>query len=259
MQAQEIIQHLQDIGTWVNWSKTRDVVLHGNPKIKVSKIGICWMVTNKVLKQAIEDNINFIITHENPFYQSTTSPDQIFYQSANRKKQLLDQHNICVYRCHDVWDKIPDIGVSDMWAKSIDLPFEPRNLTSFNSYAYFSPTTVRDIARKFAQALAPYGEDSVVIFGDPNQLISSIGIGTGAATYAPTILEKPVDAISVSDDGCMTYTDIQYCLDNDIPVIRVNHAQCEIAGLKELVPYIKNNFDIETIYLDEGYQTTTIY
>ncbi len=258
MKITEIISELEKTGTWVNYNKSRDYVLQGDPNQKVLKIGVCWMATTKAIKQAIEEGVNFIVSHENPFYQATTSPDKIYLESANYKRELLNSNNICLYRCHDYWDRLPEIGVTDIWAKLFELDFKQRNINSFESYATFTKRPIKDIAKKIATKLAPYGQDTVQVFGNPDQEVESLALGTGAATNVPLMLKNNPQAIVVSDDGCMTYEGIQYCLDNEIPVIRVNHAQCEIPGIETMVDYFTKNYNIETIYLEEGYKATSI-
>ena len=61
MKIKEIINHLESLGKWVNWNKSRDFVYYGDVENEIDKIGVCWVVTNHVLKQAIENNIHFII------------------------------------------------------------------------------------------------------------------------------------------------------------------------------------------------------
>ena len=254
MQAKDIIKHLEDAGTWVNRQHTRDVVLAGDPEVEVKKVGVCWMMTSKALNQAIAAGVNFIITHENPFYEASTIHHQLYMQSADAKRKLMAENNICLYRCHDVWDKIPEVGIADVWAKTIGLPFDKRELKSFNSYAHFPATPVEEIAKKVAAAVAPYGQEAVQLYGDPKQLVSSLVIGTGAAIDINNMLmDQHADALVTSEDGCMSYGGVQYCLDNNIPVIRVNHAQSEIAGLESLVEYLKTNLGVPCEYLAEGY------
>jgi len=258
MKAQDIINHLQAQGSWVNWENTRDVVLYGNPEVEINKAGVCWIITTKALKQAIAEGVNFIISHENPFYEATTIHTKRFLQSATYKKQLMKENNICAYRCHDVWDNIPEYGIADIWAKVIDLPFGPRELKSYNTYAYFSALSVKAVAKKVAEALVSCGQDTVQVIGDPDKMISSVVIGTGAAIDVNRMLTKEADAIILSDDGCMTYQGVQYCLDNDIPVIRVNHSICEIPGMLSMRDYLKEKLNVETIYLHEGYDVTAV-
>lgn len=44
----------------------------------------------------------------------------------------------------------------------------------------------------------------------------------------------------VADDGITNYKDAQYAIDNDLPMIVVNHAGCEIGGLKNMMNYFND-------------------
>ena len=61
MKVKHIINHLVEKGTWVDWDETRDIILSGTDSLDIEKIGVCWVATNKVIEQAIKQNIHFII------------------------------------------------------------------------------------------------------------------------------------------------------------------------------------------------------
>ena len=74
MKIKDVIECLKDEGTWVRWNRcTRDRVLFGDDDQEVKKIGVCWVATNKVIEQALEKGINFIISHSSLllFFQHT--------------------------------------------------------------------------------------------------------------------------------------------------------------------------------------------
>ena len=114
MKVIDVIKHLESVGHWVNWDKTRDVVLHGSCDKEITKMGVCWVATKKVVEEAKAKGINFIISHENMFYEASTSPQRQLLESSNEKRRLLDEGDITVYRCHDVWDMMPEYGVADI-------------------------------------------------------------------------------------------------------------------------------------------------
>ena len=68
MAIRDIIDLLESQGEWVNRSCTRDRILFGDDQTEISKVITCWVATNKVIQYAIEHDIHFIISHENPFY-----------------------------------------------------------------------------------------------------------------------------------------------------------------------------------------------
>ena len=259
MKIHEIISYLNEKADWVDFSNTRDVVLFGDSNQTVSKVGVCWVATIPAIQQAIQQGINFIISHENCFYQEGTKLPKELIEAKKEKKNLLAKHNICVYRCHDVWDKIPDVGVADVWSSIIGLPFVKRDIKSFNSFAYFNSMSVEEVAQKVATALAPHGQADVTVLGDLTQQVTSCGIGTGAATDVFTLIREKVDCVVLSDDGSTNWIAGQYCIDYGIPLIIVHHSTSEIPGIKKIVGYLEKEFpNISVNYLDEGYQYYTV-
>ena len=102
MKAKEIMEHFQEIGTWVDWENTDDQFLHGDPDAEVEGVATVWSPTNAALKEASDKGLNVFITHEPAFYlgyQGTPSADRL----VREKRQLLDELNITMMRCHDLW------------------------------------------------------------------------------------------------------------------------------------------------------------
>lgn len=258
MKAQRIIDHLNQQGSWVNFDKTRDIVLFGDPNQEVTRIGVCWIVTLPAIHQAVESGINFIVTHENCFYEESTSPHQKLVKARQVKRELLAQHGICIVRCHDVWDRMPDYGIPDSWAATMGFDFESRPVTSFYKYARFSSRSVKEVATQIAHGIRPYGQDRVSVLGDPNQLIGSIAVGTGAITDVFNMLKEPVDCLVVTDDGITNWIGGQYAVDYAIPLIITHHPVAEIPGMHRMVEYLRLHFpELDSQYLDEGYRYHT--
>lgn len=258
MQAQKVIDHLSQQGTWVNFDKTRDIVLFGDPTQEVTKIGVCWIATMQVIETAIQRGINFIVAHENCFYEESTSPHQLLLKARHEKMALLNKHKICIYRCHDVWDRMPVYGVLDAWGEAMGFNFEPRPVTSFYSYAHFEPTSVASVAKSISNSIKRFGQDSVTVLGDPLTLVNSICIGTGAITDVFFMLKQEAQCLVCTDDGITNWIHAQYCVDKKIPIILVHHPVSEVPGMNKMVEYLKLNFkDADVSYLDEGFQFHT--
>ena len=257
MKIQHILDTINTDAFWINFNETRDIVLCGSADKDITKVGVCWVATNKVIDQAIEKKIPFIISHENPFYHMTTSPKRLAHISAERKKARLEEHGITVYRCHDLWDMIPEVGVADLWAKRLGFDFQ-RKTDSYIQHATIPETTVRQLATHVAKSLCEDGENGVYIFGNPEKKVTELGMGTGAATDIFKMLDlAPCDACIVADDGISNFYQAQYAIDNDLPLIVVNHSCCEIAGIKSMQKYIAKLFpELEVSYLEEGYTVT---
>ena len=131
MKICEVTALLEQEGTWVHRNmKTRDHLLFGDDQQEVGRIGICWVASKGAILAAVKQKVNFIITHENPFYQCSTQMHTAAIKAAEEKKRILQEHGISVYRCHDVWDCIKEYGVADQWAFRLGFKFEERIVSS---------------------------------------------------------------------------------------------------------------------------------
>lgn len=259
MKIKQITDFLSKNAHWMNPNETRDILLCGDAEWDVSSVGVCWVATNRVIDQAIEKGIPFLISHENPFYHFATAPKRLAHLSVQEKLSRLREHHIAVYRCHDAWDMMPEVGVADVWAKSLGFDFT-RSVSSYIQHADIEEQTVEELARHVAECLKPEGENGVYVFGDISKRVSRLGMGTGAATDIFKMLdERPCDVCIVADDGISNYYQAQYALDQDLPLIVVNHSCCEIAGIKSMASYLERNLpELKVSYLDEGYTITYI-
>ena len=255
MKIREIIETINKECTWKSFNrKTRDRVLIGDSNQEVNEVIICWVATNQVIDHAIQKRVHFIISHENPFYSSSTNMETRMYDAIEAKKKQCEDHQICMYRCHDVWDLIPNYGVSDVWARLLGYDFEPRVTSSYYQAANIPACSVVKLAQHVAQSLCVDGEEGCYVYGNVNKVVSRIAIGTGAATNIFDMLDFKPDAVIVSDDGITNFTDAQFAIDQNIPMVVVNHAGCEIGGLKNMVSYFEEKLpQIHAEYVDEGF------
>ena len=182
-------------------------------------------------------------------------------ESRIRKQKRLKQHDITVYRSHDVWDYVANAGNLDSFKMALNLDFEPRSANEKYSVAYFDKQPVKELAQKVAQALTPYGQSHAEILGDPLKMVSSLAVGIGAACNVFDMLKYPnVECLIVSDDGACNWVEHQYCLDNNISMIIVHHSINEILGMNSMVTYLQKAFpDLMISYLDEGFEYHVIH
>lgn len=255
MQVCDVIRLLKQQGPWVDWQgKTRDRLLVGDRKQAVKRIGVCWVATRQAIAAAIEQEIDFIITHENPFYQCSTQMNSAAYEAAQVKRQLLQEHGISVYRCHDVWDRIGEYGVVDQWAKRLGYPLDDYDPLSYYRIMHCKPQSLSHLAQHVSNVLEEDGAGGVYLFGNSHRTVQRIVSGTGAITDLYEMLKYEPDAVIVSDDGVRSFDAAQYVLDHDLGMVVVNHAACERAGLKAMVPWLnKRIHDAAALYVDDGF------
>ena len=93
---------------------TVDTLKAGSRNIVVSGIVTTMFATIDVIKKAVAMNANFIIAHEPTFYNHEDKTDWLQGDDVYQyKRNLLQQHNIAVWRNHDTIHHLKPDGVSE--------------------------------------------------------------------------------------------------------------------------------------------------
>ena len=255
MKIQDIIDCLESQGEWVNRDCTRDHILIGDTQIDIDQVYVCWVATLDVIEKAIENNCHFIITHENLFYMNGTTVPTAILDAQRKKMDLLEDHHITVYRCHDLWDLYPELGVRDQWASLLELPFDSApSSKSFLRVSQKFDMTVCQLAQHIAKCIEAYDEFGVEVIGNPDQKVHCLGIGTGACTDVVEMVKLGADICLVSDDGINNWVHTQWAMDHHIPLIVINHLTSKAPGIEKLSEYLSEKFPtIQFEYIANDY------
>lgn len=241
MTALDVMNHFRSVGEWVDWDRTCDQFLHGDPSREVSGIATAWIATNDALRDAAERGLNLFVTHEPAFYHGYEHSES-GRRLAQEKRALIDELAITLMRCHDTWDRMPEVGIPDSWARHLGLPTEPRPVESFYKVCLVDGMTVGDVASHVLDKVCPLGQDAVLILGDEQALVSRMAVGTGAITYLPAMLDLGVDIILATDDGMNFWDGGLWAIDLGIPLLLVNHATAEKPGMMAMATYLSAQF-----------------
>lgn len=106
-----IVHTLEKIAP-LSYAQTWDNVglLVGDPKASVSSILICVTLTEDVLQEACEKNVNLIISHHPfPFHPLRSITEQ---HTSGRMLRRLIQRNISLYSAHTAYDDAP-LGINE--------------------------------------------------------------------------------------------------------------------------------------------------
>lgn len=261
LKSNELHTYNQKIGYWVNWDRTCDQFLAGNPESEVEGIAVSWMPTFKNLEQAKEMNCNLFVTHE-PLYAfeidetgqivSTTPSRSLQLKKRHgllrpsdpwvKKKKWLEKTGMVVYRCHDFWDDYPEVGIHGAWAKW--LGFNDKPLTKKKWYEVHSTgdTTLGELAKNILKKIKSLGQEAVQIVNDENTKVSKIALGTGAITNYRQMFDMGADVLLLTDDGTRLWESGQWAMDTGVPLIIVNHSTAEEPGMITLSKYIRDAF-----------------
>ena len=258
MKAREFRDHCMNVATWVDWNNTCDQFMFGDPTSDVKGIGVTWLATDAVLREAAECGLNFVVSHEGAFYPAFEgSASEALHHE--QKRRLLDKLGITLMRCHDTWDRMPEFGIPDAWVEFLGFPSEPRDQESYYKICRVDGLSVSDVAEKILEKTRPLGQSCVNVMGNKEKEVSRLAVGTGAITKLPEMYELGADIILATDDGTHTTYCGLWAMDLDIPVLIVSHATAELPGMMKMADYIAKKFpDVEVRYLPCGFPCDSI-
>ena len=240
--AQTVHDHLRTVGTWVDWDNTCDGFKHGAPDAQVRGIAVGWQSLQVALEEAHNKGLNLFITHEPTYYaHMDDDPDMRRSAPAVRKAEFLDRTGMVVYRCHDVWDVFPKIGIVDAWSAFLELG-KPIATAKYYNLHEVPTTTAWELAGRIANRVSALGEQSVGFVGPKWRTVSRLAVGTGAITDVRRMVELGADVVLATDDGMAHWMHGAWMADCGLPLIIANHMTAEVPGLYELVEYLQGQF-----------------
>ncbi len=251
MKAIELHEHFKNIGNWVNWNNTCDEFLWGDAEVDVTGIAVCWSSNFKQLKEAQQNGCNLYICHEPLYHYSDAGEDA--HPQEKQKNQFLKDSGIVVYRCHDLWDVMPDIGIVDSWSKFLGFTEKPvAQIRYYNAHDLPAGTTLEQLAHQIADKVRELGQDVVYYIGNPEQTVARIAVGTGAITGFRAMYSLNADILLLTDDGTRLWESAVWSNDTDIPLVLVNHATAEEPGMRNMAQYLKEKFPVAVHLIPQG-------
>ncbi len=242
--AGELNAYLNSLGKeWIDQERTVDTFKSGGPDTVIEGIAVAWMSYTGALRKALDLGCNVFVTHEPTYYNHRDNDEKIFrLAGAREKKEFIERSGITIIRCHDVWDQYPEIGIPTAWGKFLELG-EP---VCGSGYFYLydgKGETSAEIARRISRRTAALGQPAVQLVGPETKKINKIILGTGAITPFFKFLEDfDADLFICTDDGITYWRDAAYAIDNNIPMVVVNHAVSEDYGMELLAGHLKEKF-----------------
>jgi hypothetical protein len=244
MKARDLRDYLFSLnGGWVDPDQTVDTFKAGDPEVEIRGIAVGWMGYIWALQQALELGCNVFVTHEPTFYDHYDQDPQIFELPGVAEKQRFIQENgLVILRCHDLWDQVPGIGIPDSWGDWLGLGPKTGGEGYFRFYDV-SGRTALDVARQVAERVKAFGQAAVELIGPGDSLVTRASVGTGAIISNLTMSSRyGADLVIATDDGIRQWQDGAYAIDMNIPIIVVNHAVSEEAGLANLARHLQSRF-----------------
>lgn len=248
MRPIDVTEHFNKLGTWVDWKNTTDHYLTGDQNTEITGIAVAWQVRTAALKKAVEHGCNFFISHEQLYYHEISRDEA--YEAE--KAKFIKDNNLVIYRCHDLWDQMPEYGIVDSWAAHLGLDTK-LNSIKFHSLHRAPRSTVGELAEYVLDKTKNLDQDSVQILGNPKARVNAMAIGCGAIVDTPKMLKMGADVILATEDSLDYWGRGSWALDHGVPLIIVNHATSEEPGVRNLARYVARTFpSVKTIFVPQG-------
>src|ERR1700744_346313 len=156
---------------------TVDTLKSGSPNTVVTSIVTSMFATIDVIRKAIDLGANFIIVHEPTFYNHTDATDWLKDDDVYQyKSDLLNKHNIAVWRNHDTIHTLKPDGVTKGVLEQLEWQqYAGKDLPNILT---FPATPLKDIIGHAKEKLRI---DKVRYIGDPEQSCSKVLFIPGAA------------------------------------------------------------------------------
>jgi len=240
---------------------TCDNIIIGSGEAEVTGIVTTFMATVDVIHEAIRLGANFIITHEPTWFNGGDESgwcqqDQVYL----KKKQLIEENNITIWRFHDhmhinpnkdyIYDGfLKEIGWMDYMLEDPKMP-----------HAYEIPeTTLDELALFFKNKLTM---DTIQVIGNGEMPVKRVGILVGGGSLGlgremmpmEQMEQKNLDVIVCGDITEWTlsaYVNDAKQMGLNKSMIVLGHERSEEAGMKYLAPMVKEMVpEVEVTFVD---------
>ena len=248
-------------------AKTVDRFIIGDPATRIKKIGTCWIPDFRTCKKAVEAGVNVLVAHEPTFYTHWdldekagdyfASPEftkELYLEQVEKKKSWINENGLVIIRNHDTLDALKDAGIPFSLGKFLGFTNQDiiRSRTYYNVYKVTSQPAAA-FARSAAGKFSELGQPGVAFYGDPDRIISTVGLGTGCICDPMEFADLKPDLFIAIDDVVRTWTQTAFASDTGQPLIVINHGTSEEMGMRMLNQIIKQKFPgIEVLHFNQG-------
>ena len=242
--AQAVIDRIEaDFGTTFP-PDTVDTYKAGDGSTRVTGIVTTFLPTMTVLRTAVAQHANLILTHEPTFYNHRDSTELLTADPVYKEKlAYIHDHGLVVFRLHDTIhmakpDRIVDAFIGQAgWRTYAD----PGSLEYFT----LPSTTVAALA---ADLSAKFNAKAVRVVGDPSLRVTHVALRVGAPGEKAQIeaLEHPGVEVLVTGEASEWET-VEYVRDaalqgRPMALILLGHNASEEIGMKPFAARVQELF-----------------
>jgi len=252
--VQQVIDRILKDGGLTPIEGTVDTIKAGSPDAKVSGIVTTMFPTITVIEEAAKRGANFIIAHEPTFYNhSDDAPWMASNGVADRKKELLQKHQMTIWRFHDYCHALkPDAITYGVVKKAGWLPY----FKSGQPTLTIPPLSLAQLAEHLKSTL---GITHLRVIGEPGQMCTLIALLPGAwggQMQITTVEAQKPDVLvvgEVSEWETAEYIRDGRLLGGKTALIILGHTLSEEPGMEYVVEWLQGKFpEIPIAHIPSG-------
>ena len=210
---------------------------------EIKNVLVALEVTYDVIKEAINRDVNLILTHHPVYFDGNSWITPLYTPGAYALE--LVKHRISVYSTHTNFDNLVG-GNNDYFAKI--LGFDKISCPSGEGIyrlADIKPTTINDLIDDLCKAFG-VKHSFVHLVGNPNQNVSRIGWCTGAGF--DFIYDAYKEGAECYITGDVKYHDARDAHERGMNVIDIGHFGSEKIFAENMISLLeKNNCEVNII------------
>jgi putative NIF3 family GTP cyclohydrolase 1 type 2 len=244
LRAGDVASYLRSLAPpWEYPEDTVDTFKAGGPDTEVTGIAVAWLPFTWALERAAQLGCSLFITHEPTYYDHHDRREELFeLQIPAERRRRIEEWGMAVLRCHDLWDRFPERGITTSWADFLGLQLLADE-SEFARLYTVEPTTAREFATEVAARTSALGQPGVHLIGDGDRRVETVCVGTGAISpYLELVARFGPDLVICSDDGMDYWRDGAFAVDGGPPIIVVHHGVTEEPGVARLAESLQHAF-----------------
>ena len=259
----KVVSHLESLWKWDGKYYLTDGYKAGSGETYVKKLAVMWKPKLAYIKKACEDGCNFIICHESiavKTLNSSKEPETVFALEEEKEKfDFIRKTGLVIYRCHDLWDRMQEIGVRDTWQEQLFRGNPPILVSHPYCVTQIPQVSLKKLAELVLEKVKPYGQNGVLLCGNVDSKVSKIATGTGVCTDTAAMKKLGADAAVITDDYYLHVRQGVLSEEMNFPTITVNHNAAEEKAIENLSKYLQKVFPFLSIsYYRQGCPYTVI-
>lgn len=221
----------------------------GDEQAEISKVMVCLDITDKVVKEAVEKNVDMIVTHHPLIFKGMKSITA--QTSAGRRVITLIKNNISVYSAHTNLD-IAYGGTNSVLAHLLELENVQGLMPTDNPNEFLGKVGDLPVPMSFyafsllvkEQLCAEY----ITVTGNEMTTVSRVALCTGKASSLEYMAQAKKMGCQVYITGDVGYHDGQNANDLDLCLIDGTHYYTEVLVVPVLEEYLQQEFpELEVI------------